>query len=119
MITQYEVSSLLERELPQLNTTRDCIQTSLQVYVFMNSFAHFTAEVVRHHELTTARKCFLIAERLFRHGDAQVKRLIENIFVFSFSSFMPESEEERRIVKSIIPRDLYLVYLKQVTQSGS
>ena len=118
MITQYEVSSLLRKELPQLATRQVCVQTSLEVYVFMNSFAELTREVVKHHHFSTARKCFVIAERLFRHGDAQVKRLIENIFVFSFSSFMPKDEEERRIVRSIIPRDLYKIYLRQVMHEG-
>jgi len=118
MINSYEVSSLLRKELPQLRNTQACVQTSLEVYVFMNQFADFTGDEVRHHHFSAARKCFMIAERLFRHGDAQVKQLIENIFVFSFSTFMPQDEQERRVVRSIIPADLYRVYLRQVMQSG-
>ncbi|MET0638030.1 MAG: hypothetical protein ABWZ25_18515 [Chitinophagaceae bacterium] len=119
MITQYEVSSLLRKELPQLDRKLACTPTSLEGYVFMNYFADFTKTVVNEHRFTLARKCFQIAERLFRNGDAQVRRMIENIFIFSFSSFMPVGREERRTVRSIIPMDLYAVYLKQVMQTGS
>lgn len=118
MITQYEVGSLLRREIPQLTGKVCPSKLSLEVYAFMNYFSDYTRQVVEENNFSMARKCFALAERLFRHGDRMVRMLVENIFVFSFSSFLPGNNAERKVIMSMIPADLYSLYIKQVMQSG-
>ena len=119
MITQYEVPSFLQRQLPQLGGKTCLLKPSLEVYVAISNFSDCTKHAVQEHDLSLAKKCFALAEKLYRHGDNLVRLLIENSFVYSFSSFMPQDHDERMEIKSIIPVRLYAIYIKQVMQSGS
>lgn len=119
MISQFEVSGLLRREIPSLANHYCPSKPSLEVYAFMNYFSDYTREAVEHHEMGTARKCFLLADRLFRNGDRMVRTLIENVFVYSFSSMFECEKEERANIRTLIPVGLYAVYIKQVNRTGA
>ena len=119
MITQYEANTLLRQELPQLYGKIYPSRVSLQVYATFNYFSDYTIHAVQEHNFNVAKKCFILAERLFRHGDNLVRMLIENVFVYGFSSMLPTDKAERKIIRSIIPDDLYALYIKQVTHVGS
>lgn len=118
MITQYEVYSLLTTELPQLAEKNYPSRASLQMYAALNYFTDYTKHVVKDHNFGVARKCFAIAEKLYLQGDPLVRLIIENSFVYSFSSLLPQGRTERLVIKSIIPTSLYSIYIKQVMQSG-
>ncbi len=118
MITQYEVPSLLKEEIPQLAGKMYLSKVSLQIYSSINYFSDYTKHAVEDHNFNLARKCFALAEKLYREGDRLVRLLIETSFIYSFSSFMPRDRAEKLIVRSIIPEKLYSIYLKQVMQSG-
>lgn len=119
MISQFEVSALLRTEIPQLADKICPSKVSLEVYAFMNYFSDYTKHNIEAHNFNAARKCFALADKLFRHGDAIVRMLIENVFVFGFSAFLPTPGLERSMVLSMIPDKLYRLYLKQVMQSAS
>lgn len=119
MITQYEVSSLLRQEIPQLDTNAYPSKSSLEVYVSMNFFSDYTKHAVVEHDFNAAKKCFALAERLYLQGDRIVRTLIENIFIYNFSFFLPNDKGERRLIRSMIPFTLYSVYTRQVMQPGS
>ena len=118
MITQYEVPSLLREELPQLAGKIQPTNVMIDVYKSVNYFTNYAKEAVRDHHFNLAKKCFILAEKLYRNGDNIVRMAIENIFVYSFSSFMPIDRIEKLILQSIIPASLNAVYLKQVTSSN-
>ena len=118
MITQYEVPSLLRQEIPQLVEKTYPSKVSLEIYTSIHSFIDFTRHAVEDHNLTLAKKCFALAGNLYRNGDRMVRLIIENSFIYSFSSLMPQDRIEKLIVKSMIPDSLYAVYLKQVMSSG-
>jgi len=118
MITQYEVSSMLREEIPQLAGKVYPSNISLEVYASMNYFSDFTKHAVQKHDFNLAKKCFALAERLYRQGDRIVRSLIENIFVYGFSDFFPDDKTERLVIRSIIPPKLYSLYINQVMQSG-
>lgn len=118
MITQYEVAGLLSEEIPQSGTPLPS-KVSLQVYTAINTLCDHTRKAIEEHNTTLARKCFKLAEKLYKQGDNVVKLLIENCFVYSFSSFMPKDNFEKLAVRSFIPDCLYSVYIKQVTRSGN
>jgi hypothetical protein len=118
MITQYEVPTLLKEEIPQLAGKMYSSKVSLQIYSSINYFSDYTRHAVAEHNFTIAKKCFAIAEKLYREGDRLVRLLIENSFIYSFSSFLPKDRAEKLMVKSLIPEKLYSIYIKQVMQTG-
>jgi hypothetical protein len=121
MITQYEFPLLLKEAIPQMPVPVK-IQASrfitTDIYCSMNSFSVFTKHAVDKHNFGLAKKCFAFAERLYRQGDSMVRLLIENIFVYSFSSFVTGNGIEKIMLKKMIPAALYAVYIKQVTSGG-
>ena len=118
MITRYEVPSFLEREIPQMAGKIYHSKAFLDIFTAINFFSNYTKHAVKEHNFSMAKKCFSLAEKLYRHGDKLVRLLIENIFVYGFSSFMSEDRTEKMIIKSIIPASLYSIYMKQVMTSG-
>lgn len=118
MITQYEIPYLLKAELPAISGNEYPARINMDIYKSVQYFSDFTRHAVQDHNFNLARKCFTLAEKLYRQGDNIVRNTIENTFVFAFTSFMPNDRVEKLILKSIIPASLYTVYIKQVTGSG-
>ncbi|WP_315820023.1 DUF7674 family protein [Paraflavitalea speifideaquila] len=118
MITQYEVPSLLKEELPTITSDNFPARLNMDVYKSMQCFSDYTKTAVLDHNFHLAKKCFSLAGKLYRQGDHMVKNVIENTFVFSFTSFMPNDRVEKLILQSMIPAVLYAVYIKQVMGSG-
>ncbi len=118
MITRYEVPAFLEEEMPQIAGKIYHSKVSIDVYTAMSFFSDYTKHAVIEHNFNLAKKCFSLAEILYRNGDRLVRLLIENTFVYSFSSFMSGDRTEKMIIKSIIPVSLYSLYMKQVMTSG-
>jgi len=119
MITQYEVSSLLREQIPQFTSRVSPSGISLEVYGSMNYFSDYTKHAVEEHDFRLAKKCFVLAEKLYREGDRIVRLLVENIFVYGFSSFLFNNKIESKVVKAMIPPALYFLYIRQVLKSGS
>jgi hypothetical protein len=115
MITQYEVPSLLNEELPSLENRTCPVHLSMSVYKTIHDFTEYTKSAVQKHHLPLAKKCFKLAEKLYSDGDKIVRMCIENIFIYSFSTLMPEDRIERIILQSNIPDTLNTVYIKQVS----
>ncbi|MEJ7678457.1 MAG: hypothetical protein WKG06_11470 [Segetibacter sp.] len=113
MITQYQVHSLLEDEIPQLAMKPYPLRVSLDVYASINYFTDYTKHALEEHNFSQAKKCFVLAENLYFNGDRMVRLLIENSFIYSFSSVMSHSGTEKYMLKSILPQTLYKVYKRQ------
>jgi hypothetical protein len=118
MITQYEVPYLLKEELPTITSENYPARINMDVYKSVQYFSEYTRWAVLQHNLTIAKKCFGLAEKLYKQGDSIVKNVIENTFVYSFSSYIPNDRIEKLILISLIPSPLYAIYLKQVMGSG-
>jgi hypothetical protein len=115
MITQYEVPSLLNEELPSLENRICPVHLSVSVYKTIHDFTEYTKTAVQKHHLPMAKKCFKLAAKLYNEGDKVVRMCIENIFIYSFTSLLPEDRVERLILQSYIPDNLNAVYIKQVS----
>lgn len=118
MITQYEVPSLLKEEMPAISGDSYPARFNMDIYKSVQYFSDYTRKAVLDHNHQLAKKCFTLAGRLYRNGDKIVKNVMENTFVFSFTSFMPNDKIEKLILLSIIPSSLYAAYLRQVMGSG-
>jgi len=119
MITQYEVPRQLTQQLPAFTFQTQLGHLSLNIYTELQDFTDYTREAIDRHNYTLAKKCFRLADTLYAQGDAVVQSALENIFIFSFSSFMKQDRVEQLILKSIIPAKLYSLYVKQICDSGN
>lgn len=118
MITRYEVPVILKETIPGLSNNCLSTKASLEIYVSMNSFTDYTRAAVVERNMQLAKRCFAIAEKLYKEGDSLVRLLIENCFVHSFSLFMPREKNELVLVESMIPASLFNLYVKQVNAAG-
>ena len=112
MITQYEVIYCLRDELPQLSEGLDPSRIGSSVYTSMQRLSDYTKDCLRQHQLHLAYKCFCFAETLYQHGDNVVKKAVDNIFIDSLYSFSINNIKDQIIVQSIIPANLYRLFLK-------
>lgn len=114
MISQYEVSSLLRKEIPQLAGNVYPSKVSLEVYASMNYFSDFTRGVIEIHDYNLAEKCFNLADKLYREGDSIVRLLIKKIFVHEFATPLQNDNTESLALESIMPPALYSLYLREM-----
>ncbi|MBC7830201.1 MAG: hypothetical protein H7122_20830 [Chitinophagaceae bacterium] len=119
MISKYDAPRLIKNEIPQIADGLYRNTVTNDIYKSVQCLSECTKNAVLAHDYNLSKKCFKLAERLYNNGDVIIKSVIENCFIYSFSSFMPTDKIERMIVKSIIPGPFYNIYLKQVMQSGS
>ncbi|MGN6492185.1 MAG: DUF7674 family protein [Agriterribacter sp.] len=118
MITQYEVPAMVREEIPPLSAVPHLCRQSMEVFASMHDLTDCARHSVEEHNFTLARKCFMLAEKLYRHGDRVVRMLVENIFVYGFSTILPNDKKEVELVRAAIPPTLYNLYLKQIMSSG-
>jgi hypothetical protein len=118
MITQYEVPTYLTQILPAFASKPQICSLSMNVYKEMQHFTDYTRAAIDEHNLVLAKRCFKLADKLYEQGDSIVKNAIENIFVYSFSSFFSHKNIEKMILKSFISPTLYSLYAKQVGHAG-
>ena len=119
MITQYNVRSLIQDQIPQLELTVCPSNVSLEVYNSINHFTEYTRRALELHHFGIAKKCFALAGSLHADGDRIVKFLIENSFIYYFSSHRSQNVTDELIIKSIIPKTLYSIYKTQLLQNGN
>jgi hypothetical protein len=118
MITQYEVPGYLAQLLPASAFKPQPGHISLSLYGEVQHLTDYTKVAAEGHNYSLVKKCFLLAEKLYVNGDTAVRNSIENIFIFSFSSMIPQNRLEKVIFKSLIPATLYHLYVKQASPSG-
>lgn len=118
MITQYQVQDFLKSAMPQITPATQPVRFEMEMYPCLQSFTDYTKSAIRRHNFELARKCCEFAERLYTNGDRMVKHAVENVFVYSFSSFLTGSRTENLFIRSLIPASLYALYMRQLMQSG-
>ncbi len=85
------------------------------IYAQMQRFADITKTSLKEGNLERARHCAIIAEEIFNNGTSEVKNIVENVYVFSVTSFM---ELKNYKVESIFAASLLSVYIHQINTSG-
>lgn len=84
----------------------------------MKRLSDYTHQCLKQNHLHIANKCFSIAERFYKEGDAVVKKAVENIFIDSLCSFLIGDIKKEIIVQSIIPAKLFGLYLAHKKKLG-
>jgi len=115
MLHASEVPVFITGSLPQLKAEFTLKQ---QVYDSMQVLTDYTRHMAVTHNFKEVKKCVLLVEKIYKHGDALVRNSVENIFIFSFSSTrLMCNIVEWRIIQSFMSTDLYNLYIQQVVRS--
>ena len=118
MINQSEVPIYLEEALPCISAELKSYNTVCGIYRSIHVFLDYTVRQIRTHNLRGVKKCFYLADKLYSNGNTTVKNALENVYVYSFSTFPVSTADEKKQLMGLIPGSLYSVYLKQVTHFG-
>lgn len=120
MFTQLQIINLLRNELP-IVAGADCAAVSAHTFNSIHSSIHYlsacTKNTMEHRHFRAAQKCFSLAEKVYREGDAMVKLLIENVFVYA-NVWTKARNTPSLLPADIVPEVLYKIHLKQLNDSG-
>jgi hypothetical protein len=116
MINQENLPGYIGKEIPELSGI--CEQENCRnVYDIVKQMLRYTTAQVLTHNISAAKQCLCLAEKLYKKGNAVVKNAIENVFVYSFSHAFFHDSRKRKEVMDIVPASLYELYKKQVINS--
>ena len=109
-ITEKEVPLILEEELPDI--TSELEKNSENILRIFNCFTNYTKKCAEKGNINKLKKCFKIADKFLKQGNNIVKSALENIFIFSVSSFIEIVSPVQEQVKKILPEKLKNACLK-------
>ena len=119
MFNQYAVPAYILEELPEIKEAFDTVPLTSNIFLVLQCLSSFTGRKVKMHDLRMVKRCFQLGEKIYSRGNTLVRDAVENIFVFSFSSFMSVCDrEERNHLQSLMPLSLHTVYVQQMLKSG-
>lgn len=111
MINQYEVAACLQDELPEVSSPGLDIVANIQG---LTDYARSKASLM---DLKEVRRCMVFAEKMYSKGNRYVRDVIENVFVFSFSTLLLCDKRRKMQLQALIPLSLYSLYVQQVLRS--
>ena len=103
MITQQEVKSVLS--CLNNNWESESDDTS-GFYNIIHRFTEFTKNLIKTGNIPMVQQCFIKAELMINDGNQAVKNSIENIYVYSISTFLDMPGNISKQVKDILPNTL-------------
>jgi len=116
MLGKEDISEYVQKEMPELVGVLKADE-SKNVYDIIRHMLKYTKSQVIRHNLTAAKKCMTLAEKLYYKGNNAIKNAIENVFVCSFSHAFFHDEDKIKEIMDIVPDKLYKLYRKQLINS--
>lgn len=77
-----------------------------------------TRVAIGQRDYAAIKKCFGTCERLYQNGNAFVRMLIENLYIYSLSLHLPADNKRRHEIEKLLPPQLSLIYCSQLYQHG-
>ncbi len=106
MITSKEANGLLLRSIPKMTSSQDNIEDA------MLAFATYTRQSVQDYDISRIKKCMNVADELYSNGDAELKTLIESVYIPTLRQAISSREcAEARLLQIYIPVALYQKYV--------
>jgi hypothetical protein len=86
------------------------------IYVSMQNLTDITKKNILKRNYKRVERCFGIADRLLRTGNAQVKNAVENVFVYSIGIWLDGviRKDDRERVMQLLPASLKAEYCHQI-----
>jgi hypothetical protein len=116
MINQYEVAACLQDELPEVSDEIPQL-AALDIHSTIQGLTDYARSRASSNDFSEVRKCMLFAEKMYGKGNKYVRDVIENIFVFSFSSMLLCERKQKMKLLALIPLSLYSLYVQQILRS--
>ena len=117
MITQFQVIGLLKEELPKMNGKdyfSEIPRAFSSIHASIYCLSDFTRKNLESKHFITARKCFVLAEKIYIEGDIMVQLLIEQVFVDSL--ILATTIKGKNHLGILIPPVLQKIYIKHQEQ---
>lgn len=118
MITQADLTVNIQKDIPELSKTLGTETKPKNVYQVMYTLLDYTHSKIAEHNFNTVKKCLKLAEKLYQKGNGMVRNAVVNVFIYSFSKFLLQAEEDRQVLIKLIPITLYTLYVKQMLHSS-
>lgn len=116
MITQLEVYPYFVNELPRLLRRRIPVnlmsKKQLNAKAIIVAFSEYTRSLIIRRDLLKTQQCLAVIDQLYQDGDEAVRKLIENIYVSEFASFVLAAGKDRAFWENVIPDGLRRTYAK-------
>ncbi len=116
MINQYEVVACMRDEFPQVSNDIPEL-AALDIHSTIQGLTDYAKQKATLNDFLEVKKCMLFAEKMYGKGNKYVKDVIENIFVYSFSSMLLCERSQKMKLLALIPLSLYSVYVQQILKS--
>ncbi|MCF6407435.1 hypothetical protein L3C95_32520 [Chitinophaga filiformis] len=118
-MNQYEAAAQIADEIPEIQKEIVCAPVFGSAYLSVKVLANYTARMLQQHQLRQVQRCMVLAEKIYNRGNQLMKTAIENVFIFSFSSFrMSCSRQEWLEIQRVMPAVLFSLYIQQVLKPG-
>ncbi|MCF2443798.1 hypothetical protein L0657_07505 [Dyadobacter sp. CY345] len=117
MITQFQVIGLLKEELPKMSVKdyfSEIPRAFSSIHASIYCLSDFTRKNLESEHFITARKCFVLAERIYIEGDIMVQLLIEQVFIDSL--ILAKTIKGKNHLEILIPPVLQKIYIKHQEQ---
>jgi len=115
MISQNELPTIIEDELPELAPVCQS-DDAHKPYRMASVLIQYTRQQLVQHNLGKARNCMALVERLYQKGNYSVRHAIENVYVFALSHTFMHGVEGGEL-KRMLPAGLSELYKQQVLYS--
>jgi hypothetical protein len=91
------------------------MKQKINIHRRAQSLADLTKNILIQGDFKRAQKCFQLAEKILKQGNAEMRNAVVNVYLYSVTSFM----EVRCIkVSGLLGGELLTEYYKQVNTSG-
>jgi len=118
MLHEYEIAAYIEGSFPELYTKDDkAWQNNTGAFKAIKLLSCYLEKKSREHDSAAVTKIMRLAESIYTKGNATVKTGIENIFVYSINTIMPQESSARKKLQAIIPTHIFSIYVQQVLRS--
>ncbi|HEX7412715.1 MAG TPA: hypothetical protein VF411_01625 [Bacteroidia bacterium] len=106
-ITENEALTLLSIELPQLGVEIKNICKQITIFNVMSCFADVTKQMVKMGNLKEVKRCFNLAEKIWKKGNNAVKNVIENGYLFSLSTVLDLNTKIKDLLNATLKKEYY------------
>jgi hypothetical protein len=118
MICQNDVPQYISKELPELEQQLIQTEKPTGIYQVMHLLADYTSSTLREQNYQRVQRCFGVVERLYAKGDGIIRCAVENVYIYALDKILMACNCDKKKVQSMLPGNLYTVYVGQMVNSN-
>ncbi|MDJ1493792.1 hypothetical protein QNI19_12695 [Cytophagaceae bacterium DM2B3-1] len=87
------------------------------IYTLIQELADQTKAFALSYHFKDVRRCFMVAEDLLQHSDAQIRSAVSNVYLYSLSTLLDENNSLSSVLRSLLLPQLRKGYYEQLRTS--